>query len=352
MLKNKLTKAVLALALIVTLLAPTAFTVSANGGIPTQNHYVTVAHGETVTLAPPIGGTNMAINWMPVNAPDAWPAEIFGTYVADAGTATLTNNMTGTAARTVTMHATLGTVATGQLRIAFVVTLQAAGAGAADPFAPPVGDVFTDSEGISWRVLADQGNSRLIITEHAHGNWTTPAFDAITNMPYNALQNQYVRLGNATLRTTLNNWGAANLSNELRSVAVAPVGVNNDVRETLWTATETTNWLSFLAENDWAGARAGFTTPGARTQGTAADGSLFALSMSEANQYFDGDAGRRTFDHNANFRTVERHWWLRSPGYNTTYVVAMVFGAGNMSATGATSPVVGLRPALWITQAQ
>ena len=192
--------------------------------------------------------------------------------------------------------------------------------------APGLTATFTDSRGIVWRVIAAEGDSRLIMTEHVHGFST----------PHN-LTNVYMRLSQSYLRGALNTWGAANLARELAARARTPDNVDNDVRATY-------GGSGWQTENG----AAGWTSPGAAAAN--APGALFVLSISEIHRYAAAvgttEAERVTREPCGTIRP----WWLRSPGGNAGSPVSTLDSSGrvtNTNAPGATVPM-GFRPALWI----
>jgi len=192
---------------------------------------------------------------------------------------------------------------------------------------PGLTSTFTDSRGIVWRVIAAEGNSRLIMTEHAHMRGT----------PYN-LENVYTRLSQSNLRSALNNWGTENLALELAARARIPNNVDNDLRAAPGNS-------EFLTENG----AAGWTSPGAAA--VNAPGALFVLSVSEVNRYAAAvgatDEELRATDLNGSHLP----WWLRSPGDRSSHPVATRGGSiGNSGVSSATaSSSRGFRPALWIS---
>jgi len=186
---------------------------------------------------------------------------------------------------------------------------------------------FTDSRGIIWRVIAAEGNSRLIMTEHVHMQYT----------PYN-LENVYTRLSQSNLRVALNTWGAANLAPELAERARVPDNVDNDVRDAPG------SWWPIAEENGTAG----WTSPGAATAN--APEALFVLSISEVNRYAAavGTAGTERVARNT--VGVAHHWQLRSPGESVPFPTLAVTASGSVGFWIATTAAsnTGVRPALWI----
>jgi len=194
--------------------------------------------------------------------------------------------------------------------------------------APGLTSTFTDSRGVVWRVLANEGNAMLIMTEHAYGatQYNTTAV--------------YTRLSQSNLRGTLNDWGNENLAPELAAGARVPNNVDNDVRDVY----EGDVWAVVFAENG----AAGWTSPGVAAAN--APGALFVLSISEVNRYAatvgTTNAERQARDTDG----TARHWWLRSPGNpRTTSTVAIVETHGNLVPTNVTGHL-SFRPALWVTR--
>ncbi|MCL2020302.1 MAG: DUF6273 domain-containing protein [Oscillospiraceae bacterium] len=72
---------------------------------------------------------------------------------------------------------------------------------------------------------------------------------------------------------------------------------------------------------------------------------VFLLSIDEAETYFSDNSSRIAL----NADDKASRWWLRSPGYISTYV-AVVFDVGIVSVYGdfASHIVGGVRPALWL----
>jgi len=189
---------------------------------------------------------------------------------------------------------------------------------------PGMTSTFTDSRGIVWRVIAAEGNSRLIMTEHVR----------MPYVPYN-LSNTYARLSQSNLRTALNMWGADNLAPELASRARVPDNVDNDLRAI--------HGLFNASENE----AAGWTSPGGAAAANA-PGALFVLSISELHQHAAavGTGPERIARNTAG---VAHLWWLRSPG-NALDSASLVNATGNVVYLNANNPTatIGARPALWI----
>ena len=193
---------------------------------------------------------------------------------------------------------------------------------------PGLTSTFTDSRGIVWRVIANDRDAALIMTEHVHMPYT----------PYN-LENVYTRLSESHLRTALNDWGTENLAPELAARARLPYNVDNDVRA----APGTHGWQLENGE-------AGWTSPGATAAN--APGALFVLSVSELNRY--ASAVGSTLEERTATDTNDTAigWRLRSPGNNVDTPTTRVNSRGNVNAPHAHEMIalLGARPALWITR--
>jgi len=198
--------------------------------------------------------------------------------------------------------------------------------------------VFTDSTGVQWRVLAEDGKgNQLIITEHVHGL-----------VQYNS-SNLYTFLGQSDgLRIALNAWFIDTLAPELRENALPAGNVDNDVRLTSGGGTEVFHGVT-AHENEAAGWTVAAT-------GTASpENSLFVLSISEANKY----SNLGTLNVQGMVRVIpEGHfvpaaWWLRSPGGSSDSPVTLMWACDSVGAfvsvASATSKY-GFRPALWISR--
>jgi len=193
---------------------------------------------------------------------------------------------------------------------------------------PGLTSTFTDTQGIVWRVIAAEGNSRLIMTEHVH----------MQGVQYN-IHNLYARLSQSNLRGALDDWGAENLASELAERARVPNNVDNDLRSD-W---DTTNPAWSATENG----AAGWTSPGAAA--VNANEALFVLSISEVNRYAAavGTTSEERIARNA--AGAANHWWLRSPG-DGLFSVSVLDFRGTVFNAMADSSVMnfGARPALWI----
>ena len=195
---------------------------------------------------------------------------------------------------------------------------------------PPPGlrSTFTDTRGIVWRVIAAEGNTRLIMTEHVH----------MPYVQYN-LTNVYTRLSQSNLRVALDDWGAENLAPELAVRARTPDNVDNDVRDA---PSNPTGWATENRATGW-------TSPG--TAAVNANEALFVLSISEVMRY-SAAVGTPNEDIMARDLNGEPScWWLRSPGGNATNVSSrVVFNGGGVGLANADAAIAarGARPALWI----
>jgi len=190
---------------------------------------------------------------------------------------------------------------------------------------------FRDTRGIMWRVIAVEGNSRLIMTEHVH----------MQGVRYN-LTNVYTRLSQSNLRVGLDTWGAMNLAPELAARARVPNNVDNDVRAAPGSPDGLNRWRE---ENE----PAGWTSPGAAAE-HAPEAALFVLSISEVHRYSVA-VGTTSAERIArNTAGTAHNWWLRSPGTSGAVSLSTVHTSGSMNHTNASDSVadLGARPALWI----
>jgi len=202
--------------------------------------------------------------------------------------------------------------------------------------------LFTDSTGVQWRVLAEDGKgNRLIITEHVHGL-----------VQYNS-SNIYTSLGQSDgLRIALNEWFVYTLAPELRENALPAGNVDNDVRLNIGDDVDYSFWHQITAHENEA---AGWTV--AATGAALPENSLFVLSISEVNKY----SNLGTLNVQGMMRVIpEGHfvpvaWWLRSPGSSSYSPVALMWAGDSeiegfyVSVVAATSKF-GFRPALWISR--
>ena len=190
---------------------------------------------------------------------------------------------------------------------------------------PSVGGVFTDREtGHRWRVLAHEGYNKLIMTEHVHN----------VGVQFNTV-NEFVPWHQLTaaqpIRTQMNAFWGDSIGARLRGLTVPANGLENDVR-----TSTAMDWNP--SENQAIGR----TTPGIGEANAV--NALFALSISEVNEYFENtNAARIGREPNG----TAHHWWLRSLG-TTTSNVASVFTSGDLSSNNASFTNRGFRPAMWI----
>ena len=342
MFRNNIAKALFAVALIVTLLVPTAFTVQANiPSLPAREY--DVAHGTTRTFTVEVGGSVQPLSWDLVN-PAAWPASIFPTIAPADRSFTFTHNAVLTAPLTVSVRANLGSPAFASLPFYFTL-MPETGGGNTGPNDTPVGETFTDSADVVWRVLDNTRHPgfTLIMTEYVHGGFQQHTNAAMT--PYNTT-NVYTRFPSSALRGHITRWANGTiphspfyLSSEIADIARMPMGLTQDVRDA---ADGTVTQAQIRVENGALGRSA----PGAAaTNGADA---LFILSVSEVNQYLPTDAGRLAAC--ANGTATSRAWWTRSPGWASHAPVALMSAfVSGVSATDADSIAFGFRPAVWVS---
>ena len=220
------------------------------------------------------------------------------------------------------------------------------GVGSAEPLRTiiretEVGETFTttmNEDEIEWRVLAQQGDYRLLITEHVHGR-------AILNTV-----NEFVPFSQSLLHTQMTAWGEANMTPQMRVISRVPVNVDVDVRLEVGPAAPGQP-ANLAAEHG----PAGFTSPGIALTPNNAPTGLFALSTTEVNEYlvssndaFLGEAanaGRVATEHGIG---GSFQWWMRSPGANETSTGRVIDTNGAPSGAAATATGVAMRPALWV----
>ena len=189
---------------------------------------------------------------------------------------------------------------------------------------PSVGGIFTDREtGIQWRVLAEDGDYRLVMTEHVHNV-------GVQFNTTNAFVRWHLLTPTQPIRAEMDAFWAAKIGPQLRGLAVPANGLDTDVR------TAPGNW------NETENQPAGRTTPGTGT--ASATNALFILSLSEVNQYLPTVADRIGHDIDG----TARGWWLRSPGHVTTSPVANVGPGGARGGSYTTNTTRGFRPAMWV----
>ena len=204
-----------------------------------------------------------------------------------------------------------------------------------------INDTFQAGD-VTWRVLAQDGEYRLVLTEHVH--LVGPSVE------YN-LENIFTTLSNSHLRGHINTWGAENLIPAMRAIAVEPVGVDTDVRSEPGGPAP-----GQPAQIGWENGPAGHTSPGGFATPAGAPAALFILSRSEINEFFrytggsGGNANGESADPVRRATDVEgvaRPWWSRTPGVNDESPTTIVAAGGGHSGAPATS-VAGIRPALWV----
>ena len=200
-----------------------------------------------------------------------------------------------------------------------------------------IGDTFEAGD-ITWRVLAEEGDYRLLMTEHVHGR---PSLNTV---------NEFVPFSQSLLHTHMTAWGEANMTPQMRVISRVPVNVDVDVRLEVGPAAPGQN--SNLAGEHGP---AGFTSPGAALTPNNAPTGLFALSTTEVNEYIvpsndvflgpEANAARRATDY---VTGGDFQWWMRSPGANETSPARIIDTTGAPSGASATATGVAMRPALWV----
>lgn len=199
-------------------------------------------------------------------------------------------------------------------------------------------EIFTDSTGIEWRVLAvDENENRLIITERVQGI-----------SQYNTT-NVHTFLGQSDgLRLTLDAWFADVLAPELVEGALTADNLDNDVRLRAGPISGWESWQvhrALAAEN----APAGLTRAGESTS----ENPLFVLSVSEVNEYRRrgtlNKEGLEYFPRLNEYLPIS--WWLRSHGTSAGTVAIVRWAESErtwfLDNTQA-SDELGFRPAMWV----
>ncbi len=187
------------------------------------------------------------------------------------------------------------------------------------------GETFDDVDGVTYRVLHrdDTKHEALVIREYVLP--TEQNFD--TDSP---------------------SWSGSNIQEYLNGdyYNSLPDGLKEFVKEvtiktrTAYTGdgfTETTDKVFLLSEADVFG-----TTQ----YGSAATADDYTVQVGGAGkQLFTGDRSTRVGKTSSSGSGI--HWWLRSPGYDSGYVIR-VYDSGTL-AYSACGNLRGLRPAFWIT---
>ena len=182
---------------------------------------------------------------------------------------------------------------------------------------PYVGSRFFCSRGIWWRVIAADGNNRLIMTEGGYnsGNW-------------------------ANRRTAVTNWAAENLAPELRAAMRAPGNVDFDENtisrpDGASTANDSVFILSRAEFTAYLGVTSLMEARFARVRPTAIP------------ELRPGDYMQTHFDPTQLITSGDvRDWWLRERPTTAGWGVMALHGLpGSLSLTSVTC----VRPVLWIS---
>jgi hypothetical protein len=265
-----------------------------------------------------LGTTENAVNQMV-----QWEL-VAGTYVSGTVLSAPILNDTGI---TVTAAATETIVAN---RIGLKATAQEGGATATVNISVTERTLekFTDSEGVSWLVLTDDGNGhKLIMTEYVYG------FD--TKYDIGGLWKQLDT--GTTLKTALQNFYSGTMGSEIGTAAVSYEFPLADVRTAY---NDGAGWQ--IDENQPSGRSKVGSDPADKTNGSNV---IFVLSISEYNEWLPV-ANRVAND--ATATDTPRVWWLRSPGTSVATCTNMST-SGVINGVGAASNLGrGFRPALWV----
>lgn len=190
-----------------------------------------------------------------------------------------------------------------------------------------VGETFTDSTGITWRVLHTDGNgNQLILSEEV---WETPVPYVF---PHEA--SPWRIFPHSNLRAVLDR---VELAPELAARALWPEGIETDVRTRLEPILGPGPFYD-PNENEAVGR----TTAGLPASARNPQEALFVLSISEANEYFADDEARQA--------PGGETWWLRSPGIIGISSTTLVDGDGVIGMSSVWNPLFYLRPALWVNR--
>lgn len=202
------------------------------------------------------------------------------------------------------------------------------------------GETFTDSNGILWRVLdADDGNGNaLIITEYVY------------NLPvsYNTT-NAWVPFEESNLKNDplegMDAWYDSQVGNEIKSIAL-----NYEYPDGAYLGGGERSGPEESGYNSRLNLEIARTVAGNET--TVGNGQVFALSISELNEYVDTGALNAGAFHANEDRIVR--WWLRSPGMNSRDQAVTTLSGGQDGQTFGAFPSVanatgeGFRAALWV----
>ncbi|MBO5753260.1 MAG: hypothetical protein J6S69_06155, partial [Proteobacteria bacterium] len=213
-------------------------------------------------------------------------------------------------------------------------------------------DPETGKEPIEWRVL----------DVNAEGQYLVISDKVLEKKRYNET-NRSITWEKSTIRSWLNGYAASYNSNGINYTS-------NNFIDAAFTAEEQ---AKIIASNVPAHANPGVYSS---SPGNATTDKIFLLSIVEAKQYFANDTARLadatryavkqglfvrgtdtvstsggTTSFNGKYTNVHHYayWWLRSPGYNSTYAADVdLSGAVYASGNFVLNDYNGVRPALWL----
>ena len=196
-----------------------------------------------------------------------------------------------------------------------------------------VGEEFPDDKGIVWIVIAKEGDFKLIITKNTYGR-----------SPYNT-SNLYTLFEDSTMYTAMQNWFNSQAGGNIKALALdyAYQDANGQpvAKGTIGAGIEYDWNGSFPSKSEWfhtmgaansrhANERRAWTKPGDLS--TKGNGQVFALSISEANKYFQSTGNiSKPGENNKGRRAtgVAPFYWLRSPG-NVSNVSSEIYESGEV----------------------
>ena len=223
----------------------------------------------------------------------------------------------------------------------------------ADEFYEEVVDTFIDDNGILWRVLdVDSEGNRLIITEYVYE----------IGVRYNPTRD-FTLFEESNLKTEMDTWFRTYVGSDVKDMALnyefrtdtnelierneVGAGIEFDWTGRGWPGGGGTGRTIYFAQDVLRGRTV------AGTPASEGDRPAFALSISEANHYFNNSVDE---DPNELRKATtpcgtSASWWLRSIGPDAGRSFMRVQGDGKITCTPSSGPgrSIGMRPALWIS---
>ena len=202
-------------------------------------------------------------------------------------------------------------------------------------------NLWTDSTGVEWCAVAEEGDYTMLISRRVH---RLPAQDGLTEEQANRHHdtNTFVSwpastalAGGPEIRGRVNNWwnNNANVSPELRAQAV-----HTNLRN-----------LNDVLTGVQRDARIADTTMTSLPVAGSSNGLPFFMSTADLNVHLGTTLGARQALDSVS-TTVQRLYWLSSAGPNSTEPILAVHGGGAFVSNSATlnTGVFGIRPAVWV----